>query len=73
MVASSWVLSDNGPAKRSYALTAAGETCLRQWITTLAHYRAGISSLLQASRRAVADESLRLENARTVRASCRTE
>ncbi|MCL4201694.1 MAG: helix-turn-helix transcriptional regulator [Pirellulaceae bacterium] len=53
MVASSWVLSDTGPAKRSYALTPTGEECLRQWISTLEHYRDGINSLLKAARRAL--------------------
>lgn len=55
MVASSWTLSDSGPAKRSYQLTPAGERCLRQWITTLEGYREGINSLLKAARKAVAE------------------
>ena len=55
LVASSWVLSDAGPAKRSYQLTAAGERCLRKWIRTLEAYRDGIASLLKAARKAVAE------------------
>jgi PadR family transcriptional regulator PadR len=55
MVASSWSLSDSGPAKRSYQLTPTGERCLRQWITTLEEYREGITSLLKAARKAIAD------------------
>jgi DNA-binding PadR family transcriptional regulator len=54
LVASSWTLSDSGPAKRSYQLTAAGEVCLQHWITTLEEYRVGIGSLLKVARKAVA-------------------
>jgi PadR family transcriptional regulator, regulatory protein PadR len=52
-VASSWTLSESGPAKRSYQLTPAGEDCLKHWIATLTVYRDGISSLLKAARKAV--------------------
>ena len=41
LVASSWTLSDTGPAKRSYQLTPAGERCLQQWIRTLEHTATG--------------------------------
>jgi PadR family transcriptional regulator, regulatory protein PadR len=54
MVASSWILSDTGPAKRSYQLTPAGEHCLRKWISTLEEYRDGINSLLKVARKAAA-------------------
>jgi len=54
LVASSWTLSDTGPAKRSYQLTAAGERCLQQWVKTLEDYREGITALLTAARKAVA-------------------
>jgi DNA-binding PadR family transcriptional regulator len=54
LVAYSWVLSDAGPAKRSYQLTPAGERCLQQWITTLEEYRDGIAALLKDARKAVA-------------------
>lgn len=53
LVASSWTLSDTGPAKRSYQLTPAGARCLQQWITTLEEYRDGITTLLKAARKAV--------------------
>ena len=55
LVASSWILSDSGPAKRSYQLTPAGERCLRKWIATLEAYRDGITGLLKAARKAVAE------------------
>ncbi|MHB1034744.1 MAG: PadR family transcriptional regulator [Pirellulales bacterium] len=58
LVASSWTLSDTGPAKRSYQLTPAGEHCLRQWILTLEEYRDGINSLLKAARKAVAGSAV---------------
>lgn len=56
LVASSWTLSDSGPAKRSYELTTTGEACLKRWIGTLTAYRDGISSLLRSARKAVAPE-----------------
>jgi DNA-binding PadR family transcriptional regulator len=55
LVASSWILSDSGPAKRSYRLTPAGEHFLRKWIATLEAYRDGITGLLKAARKAVAE------------------
>lgn len=54
LVASSWVLSEAGPAKRAYELTAAGHDCLRRWIATLENYRDGITGLLRAARKAMA-------------------
>jgi DNA-binding PadR family transcriptional regulator len=55
LVASSWTLSETGPAKKSYELTDAGERCLQQWIKTLEQYRGGITALLKAARHAVAE------------------
>lgn len=55
LVVSTWMLSAAGPAKRSYHLTPAGQCCLQRWITTLEDYRDGITSLLKAARRAVAE------------------
>ncbi|NLF72542.1 MAG: PadR family transcriptional regulator [Candidatus Anammoximicrobium sp.] len=52
LVASSWTVSESGPAKRTYQLTPAGQRCLEQWITTLEEYREGITSLLKAARKA---------------------
>jgi len=53
MVASSWTLSESGPAKRSYEITPAGIRCLERWIKTLEEYRDGITSLLKVARKAV--------------------
>jgi len=50
LVISSWDTSQSGPAKRTYQITEAGETCLRTWIGTLEKYRNGINSLLRAAR-----------------------
>jgi PadR family transcriptional regulator, regulatory protein PadR len=52
LVASSWDLSESGPAKKSYQLAPAGQQCLRQWIATLEAYREGIGVLLKAARKA---------------------
>jgi poly-beta-hydroxybutyrate-responsive repressor len=52
LVASSWDISECGPAKRSYQITSAGDQCLCRWIRTLESYRRGISGLLGAARKA---------------------
>jgi poly-beta-hydroxybutyrate-responsive repressor len=52
LVTSSWDTSESGPARRTYRITAAGETCLRTWVGTLQKYRNGINSLLRAARHA---------------------
>jgi DNA-binding PadR family transcriptional regulator len=57
LVASAWFLSDAGPAKRSYQLTAAGQCCLQKWIATLESYRDGITGWLKAARKAVTQEA----------------
>lgn len=51
-VGSSWDISKNGPAKKSYQITSAGRKCLHRWIRTLENYRRGISGLLGAARKA---------------------
>jgi DNA-binding PadR family transcriptional regulator len=52
LVASSWDISENGPAKKSYQHTPAGRQCLHRWIGTLENYRRGISGLLGVARKA---------------------
>lgn len=52
LVASSWRLSDSGPAKKSYRIAAAGRRCLARWIGTLEAYRQGIDELIDAARKA---------------------
>ena len=51
-VVSAWDLSESGPAKKAYQITAAGRRCLRRWVETLEQYRDGIAVLLKATRRA---------------------
>jgi DNA-binding PadR family transcriptional regulator len=48
LVVSEWDLSDSGPARRAYALTAAGRGCLRRWVRTLEDYRAALGELTAA-------------------------
>ena len=50
LVTSSWDLSESGPARRAYQITADGEQCLQRWITTLDTYRRGITDLLRLAR-----------------------
>lgn len=51
MVTSAWDLSETGPAKKSYQITAAGRQCLEMWIKTLEGYRRDISELIEAARK----------------------
>jgi len=52
LVVSTWDLSDAGPARRRYQLTASGRSCLRQWVCTLRTYRSAIDELLTETSRA---------------------
>src|SRR4051812_8234786 len=45
MVRSEWALSQTGPAKRRFALTASGRKCLDQWAQTLEQYARSIDEL----------------------------
>ena len=45
-VSSFWDTSDQGPARRMYSLTAAGELFLRTWIEALDHYRQVLTGAL---------------------------
>lgn len=46
LVSSSWDLDGSGPARRRYALSRSGKACIKQWVKTLANYRAQIDGLL---------------------------
>jgi len=52
LVASSWDISERGPARRQYELTEAGLECLGRWIETLAAHRERIGMLLKMARKA---------------------
>ena len=52
LVLSSWDLSESGPAKKTYQITAAGQRCLRRWVRTLEEYREAITALLNTARSA---------------------
>lgn len=54
MLSATWDLSDSGPARRQYALTARGRACLATWIETLEDYRVSIEQLLEVVRRSTA-------------------
>lgn len=53
LLTSSWDLSTNGPARRVFALTRAGRTCLRRWRVTLEEYGLAMRDLLAEVRSAV--------------------
>ena len=46
---STWESATHGPAKRRYALTPGGRTCLARWITTLHNYRDAVDNLLESA------------------------
>jgi DNA-binding PadR family transcriptional regulator len=50
---SHWETGESGPAKRRYAITAAGRQCLGRWIDTLSAYRDDLTQILQQGRRAL--------------------
>jgi PadR family transcriptional regulator, regulatory protein PadR len=52
LVLSSWNVSEGGPAKKMYQITAAGQRCLSRWVQTLEHYRDAVTALLDTARRA---------------------
>ena len=53
LVRSTWNTSGQGPAKRTYRLTAAGRTCLRRWVGTLETYRDAVGELLRSAKAAL--------------------
>ena len=46
-VKSEWDLTEHGPAKRRYILTALGRRCLTQWGKTLQEHKEAVSDLLR--------------------------
>jgi PadR family transcriptional regulator, regulatory protein PadR len=58
-VTSTWELAISGPAKRRYALTPDGRTCLTRWIATLRTYRDAVSNLLDTAASSGAAKSRR--------------
>jgi len=61
LVVASWDVSERGPAKRLYRLTARGRACLARWVETLEHYRDAVSALLRAARSAAASSQRRAD------------
>jgi DNA-binding PadR family transcriptional regulator len=53
LVISEWELSESGPAKRRYSITAAGEECLASWFITLVQYRDALSEFLTIGQRVI--------------------
>jgi DNA-binding PadR family transcriptional regulator len=46
LVDSAWDVSDSGPAKRRFRLTAAGRKCMAKWIGTVQEYHQQVGHLL---------------------------
>jgi DNA-binding PadR family transcriptional regulator len=53
LVVSTWDLSESGPAKKKFRLTAKGRKCLETWVVTLEEYCDGISHMLRTLRHAL--------------------
>ena len=47
LVDSAWDVSDSGPAKRRFRLTAAGRKCMAKWIGTVQEYHQQVGLLLE--------------------------
>jgi DNA-binding PadR family transcriptional regulator len=52
LVVSTWDLSESGPAKRRYELTAEGRACLARWVRTLESYAQAVVEVLGLARTA---------------------
>ncbi|MGA2067196.1 MAG: PadR family transcriptional regulator [Thermoguttaceae bacterium] len=52
LVESTWGVSESGPAKKTYQITATGRQCLRLWVRTLQHHHQVITALLRTARKA---------------------
>lgn len=46
-IESTWETTKNGPARRMYCITDAGEACLELWIESLKHYQRNIDAFLR--------------------------
>ena len=53
LVACDWELQDSGPARRQYALTEKGLSCLQEWKQTLIDYHDSVSSIIALLNRAL--------------------
>jgi DNA-binding PadR family transcriptional regulator len=58
LVSASWELGESGPAKRRYALTSEGQTCLKRWTQTLKTYRNQVEGLLDIIQPVVSRDSI---------------
>lgn len=47
LVTSTWVVSDAGPAKRSYHITEDGLACAQRWLATLRDYHDAVGALVR--------------------------
>lgn len=54
LVAGTWDVSQRGPAKRLYKLTASGRQCLARWVETLRRHHKAVGELLALAAQAVA-------------------
>jgi len=53
LVVAAWDVSESGPAKKRFRLTAKGRKCLETWVTTLETYCDGLGHMLRTLRHAL--------------------
>ncbi|MFT4301670.1 MAG: PadR family transcriptional regulator [Desulfovibrio sp.] len=56
LVTCAWDMQGSGPARRQYALTDRGRSCLGQWLGTLEEYLASVQDIVDNARSALAAE-----------------
>lgn len=54
LVTCAWDMQGSGPARRQYALTGRGRSCLSQWLGTLEEYLASVEDIVDNARSALA-------------------
>ena len=54
LVTCAWDMQGSGPARRQYALTDRGRSCLGQWLGTLEEYLASVEDIVDNARSALA-------------------
>jgi PadR family transcriptional regulator PadR len=66
-VKSEWQTEDNGPARRVYRLTAAGEQHLREWATVLGHVSKSMARFVSEVEKSAKPRAAKKKTARVAR------
>ena len=71
LVTCAWDMQGSGPARRQYALTDRGRSCLGQWLGTLEAYLASVEDIVDNARSALDAVSRQNQAATGAAQSCR--